>query len=61
MHVIISRYGECVGQRQTKLTFDDVRNIRSSTLSDRELAGLYPVNTQQISRIKKRIAWKHVV
>lgn len=43
-----------------KLTFEDVRSIRSSSLSDRELANIYPVNVNQIARIRKRTAWRHV-
>jgi hypothetical protein len=43
-----------------KLSFDDVRNIRSSDLNDNDLANQYGVKVQQIRRIRQRTAWKYV-
>lgn len=48
------------GSRTAKLTDDDVREIRASSLSNEKLAKRYDVCRQQISKIKKRKAWGHV-
>lgn len=44
-----------------KLTEDDVRTIRSSELSGLELAALYHVTPHNISLIRTRKSWKHVI
>lgn len=43
-----------------KLTADDVRTIRRSPLSQRELAALYPVSRTEIRRVLAREVWRHV-
>lgn len=43
-----------------KITESDVLAIRASNLKQRELAKLYGVTFQMISRIKRNKAWKHV-
>ncbi len=44
----------------SKLTENDVLAIRSSKLSNKELAKIYPVNRITIWSIKKRRIWKHI-
>lgn len=46
--------------RSHKLTEQDVRDIRASTLSHAELTKMYPVGQSVISRIRARKAWRHV-
>lgn len=48
------------GRGASTLTPDDVRAIRSSTASDRELGLLFGIQTQNITLIRTRKAWKHV-
>lgn len=50
------------GEKQwsTKLTENDVREIRSSPLSGKELAEKFGLSPQAISSIRKRRNWKHV-
>jgi HNH endonuclease len=43
-----------------KLTDDDVRAIRASSLTQSALARLYPVSVQQIHRIVHRQLWTHL-
>ncbi len=45
----------------TKLTENDVRDIRASDTNQYELARLYRVQQSQISRIKRRKRWTHLV
>lgn len=45
---------------KTKLKEEDVLNIRSSCLSQKELSLLYGVGVSTISMIKKRKNWKHL-
>ena len=56
---------ERVGQRgeqqwSTHINADIVREIRSSTLSGKELAAKFGISPQAVSSIKKRRNWKHV-
>ena len=44
-----------------KLTEQDVLEIRSSSLTNTELAKIYPVNKMQIGRIRRRERWAHVI
>ncbi len=50
------------GEKQwsTNLTEDDVREIRSSPLSGKELAEKFGLSPQAICSIRKRRNWKHV-
>ena len=50
------------GERQwsTKLTEADVREIRTSPLSGKELAEKFGLSPQAVSSIRKRRNWKHV-
>jgi DNA-binding transcriptional regulator YiaG len=43
-----------------KLSSDDVREIRQSNLSDRELAHVYDVAQSTIHRARYKITWKHI-
>lgn len=43
-----------------KLTEDDVRHIRTSNLSIKELSALYRVSRITIGRIVRRVRWTHV-
>ena len=47
-------------QGSSKLTADQVREIRASGLTQTALAGKYGVRQTQISRIKNGLRWKHV-
>lgn len=53
--------GAC-GQKawKAKLTDDDVRAIRSSPARGCDLAAHYGVSRPAITRIRKRVVWKHV-
>jgi hypothetical protein len=44
----------------SKLTEKDVIDIRNSSLSNKELSKIYPVNYKTISKIKLRLRWKHI-
>lgn len=50
------------GERQwsTRLSEDDVREIRSSNLSGKELAEKFELSPQAICDIRKKRSWKHV-
>lgn len=50
------------GEKQwsAKLTADDVREIRSSPLSGKELAAKFGVTPAGISNIRNRRVWKHI-
>jgi len=50
-----------VDNPRAKLTEDDVRFIRASTLSTRELVKMFPVNRNMIYNIKARLNWSHVI
>lgn len=54
------RHAYGVKHYQTKLTEQDVRDIRASRLTLAELAPLYGIAPQTISEIKNRKTWKHV-
>jgi len=43
-----------------KLTEDDIRAMRLSTLSNRTLANIYGIHWATVSKIKKRQRWSHV-
>lgn len=45
---------------KAKLSDIDVKNIRASTGSLKELAAKYSVHTSQISAIRTRRTWKHI-
>ena len=45
---------------QAKLTESDVVQIRNSSETQRVLAARYGVSKKQISRIKRRLLWRHV-
>jgi DNA-binding XRE family transcriptional regulator len=45
---------------RAKLSFPQVREIRMSTLAQRQLAAVYGVTRKTISRIKQRKRWRHV-
>lgn len=51
-------YGET--HYNAKLTEEDILNIRNSPLSNAELARIYPVSFQQISKIRKFLEWREV-
>jgi hypothetical protein len=44
-----------------KLTVDDVRNIRTSTLHYRELMRIYDISKTQVSAVRSGRAWKHII
>jgi DNA-binding transcriptional regulator YiaG len=44
-----------------KLTEDQVREIRKSTLSQTKLAKQYNISSSVIQKIKERKSWKHVI
>lgn len=52
----------CLGSRHgsAKVTEDDVRAIRQSTLSTRELAGQYGLSWNVVRKIRIHQIWKHV-
>ncbi|KHS77025.1 hypothetical protein QT13_01935 [Pectobacterium brasiliense] len=55
----VAAHGE--SKSQSKVTESDVVAIRASTgITQRELASMYGVNQQQISRIRRGENWKHV-
>lgn len=43
-----------------KLTEIDVRAIRASSLPNVDLASIYGVSNQLVSRIRKREIWRHI-
>jgi len=45
---------------RAKITENDVRFIRSSGLSNKDLSNMFGVTTQAIGKIKHRKRWKHV-
>lgn len=45
---------------QAKLTEEQVREIRSSTLAQRALAAVFGINQALVSRIRRRTSWKHI-
>ena len=45
---------------RAKLTDDDVRAIRKSSLTQSDLAARYGIARSQISMIKNRVSWEHV-
>ena len=47
-------------QWSTHLTESDIREIRSSNLSGKELADKYQISPQAVTSIRKRRNWKHV-
>jgi hypothetical protein len=49
------------GERQhlSKLTINQVIEIRNSSLTTRRLAEIYGINQSNISRIKTRTSWRH--
>ena len=49
-----------VKQSTAKLSDDDVRFIRQSTLSVSKLGDMFNINSGTISRIKRRLRWSHV-
>ena len=51
-------HGEAQGH--AKLTEADILQIRDSTLTHKELAKIFNVVRQQISKIKSRQCWKHI-
>lgn len=44
----------------SKLKNKDIVEIRNSILSNKELSTIFNVNPEQIRRIRKRKAWKHL-
>ena len=54
------RNSKGIGNAQAKLTDDDVRAIRASSSSERQLAGRFGVARSLIGRIKRREGWQHV-
>jgi hypothetical protein len=56
------RHRVLIGQdhKRSKLTDDQVREIRSSTESKRALATKYKVSRLAIERVQQRIYWKHL-
>ena len=51
-------FGESHGR--SKLTEDDVLNIRKSKLSERKIAKLYSVNRTAINKIRNYTNWSHL-
>lgn len=45
---------------RTKLTNEDIINIRNSNLSQEKLSEIYGIKSPQISKIINRKAWKHI-
>lgn len=45
---------------RTKLTDDDIRNIRKSDETTRDIGIKYGLHHTAVSKIKRRVAWKHV-
>lgn len=55
----VAAHGE--SKSQSKLTESDVKSIRASTgITHRELAEIYGVSQQQISRVRSGENWKHI-
>lgn len=50
--------GEC--HKNTHLTEDDIRAIRSDMRTQREIAKAFGIAQTPVSQIKRRITWKHV-
>lgn len=53
-------FGDRNGHRKPKFTREQILDIRSSDLLERELAAKYSVHLMTISKIRRRISWKHV-
>jgi hypothetical protein len=53
----------CIGERAWKsvISENDVREIISSPKSTRALSKMYGIDAGQVSRIKQRKAWKHII
>jgi hypothetical protein len=44
----------------SKLTEDDVRSIRKSNLTEKELGKMFGVSSSTINKVKRGIRWKHI-
>jgi hypothetical protein len=49
-----------VAERSRKITPEDIRVIRKSTKTNRELAEIYPLSYEHIGGIRARRFWKHI-
>jgi hypothetical protein len=61
-HDMISKNRKPLGEkhRSSKLTTEQIYDIRACNLSQTQLAAIYGVDQSQISNIKNRKQWKHI-